>query len=174
MTPIATLCETLWLTVPSDSSQMDCYIAKAPNHAARPWVIVAMELFGVNDHIRDVANRLAAEGYNAVAPNFYHRSLAGASLPFGEDGRRQGFEHLYKLTRTNALNDVDATIQWIHTQSGTQSRIGCLGFSLGGHIAYLASTQFAIAACACFYGGWITTIDIPLSQPVHGTLKPVL
>src|SRR5579859_4595664 len=154
-----------FLPILSDSSPMDCYVAKAANSAARPWVIVAMELFGVNDHICDIADRLSARGYNAIAPNFYHRTLAGASLPFSEDGRAQGFVHLHKLTRRGVLNDIDAAINWIGTQSEHRTPVASLGFSLGGHIAYLASTQFPIAACACFYGGWITSSDIPLSQP---------
>jgi len=153
------------LSILSDSSPMDCYVAKATNSAARPWVIVAMELFGVNDHIRDIADRLSAQGYNAIAPNFYHRTLPGASFPFSEDGRKQGFEHLHMLKRHGVVNDVDAVMNWIRAQSEQRTTVAFLGFSLGGHIAYLASTQFAIAACACFYGGWITSNDIPLSQP---------
>ena len=153
------------IAVPGETEPLDCHVVRHPHDASAPWVIVCMELFGVNDHIRDVCSRLAAQGYHVIAPNFYHRTLPGASLPFGEAGRGEGFRHLNQLTRAQALADAEAVVNWIHEQPLACVRIGVLGFSVGGHIAFLAAACLDIAACACFYAGWLLGSEIALSQP---------
>jgi carboxymethylenebutenolidase len=140
------------------SAPLDAYIAR-PSGEATGAVIVGMELFGVNEHIRDVTDRFARAGHIAIAPNFYHRTLPRSSLPFGDAGRTEGFRHLHQLRRDDALADVAAVLAYL----GVSATF--VGFSFGGHIAYLAATQFALRATACFYGGWITTTEIPLGQP---------
>ncbi len=122
-----------------------------------------MELFGVTAHMRDICDRLAAHGYAAIAPDFYHRTAAGIELADDDHGRERGFELLQALTRTQALDDLAATIEWIATRRA--SLVGMVGLSVGGHLAYLAATRFALPAVAIFYGGWIPTTDITISQP---------
>jgi carboxymethylenebutenolidase len=157
--------EQLTINLPGEPTSLDAYTVRPSGNTPCPTVIVAMELFGLNDHVRDISDRLAAQGYAVIAPNFYHRTLPAASLPFGEEGRQEGFVHLRKLTREQVLADVAAVLRVIESRPDASGRVGVLGFSMGGHIAYLTATQFPVAACACFYGGWIANTDIPMSQP---------
>jgi carboxymethylenebutenolidase len=148
-----------------DGSVLAAYVARPAAGAQDTGVIVAHELFGVNPGIRGVADDLAAAGYLAIAPEFYHRDAPpGHWLARDEAGRDEGFKLLNGLTRTQALADVAACLDWLREGQGV-SRVAMVGFSAGGHLAYLAACGLPISRTAVLYGGWLPTTDIPLSQP---------
>jgi carboxymethylenebutenolidase len=156
------LSESIHIEVPA-TTPMPAYVARPDGAESRGSVIVGMELFDITAHVRGICDRLAARGYAAIAPDFYHRTAPGIELPADDHGRERGFELLQQLTRTHALDDLAATIKWIATNRAPLA--GMVGLSVGGHLAYLAATQFKLPAVSIFYGGWIPTTDIPLSQP---------
>ncbi|TVZ00728.1 dienelactone hydrolase family protein [Trebonia kvetii] len=148
----------------SDGTLLPAYLAR-PATAAATGVIVVHELFGVNPGIAAVADDLAGAGFLTVAPEFYHRSApAGRWLPRDGAGRAEGFGYLNELTRQHALDDTAAAIAWLRSQPRIE-RIAMLGFSAGGHLAFLAACSLDIDRTAVLYGGWLTVTDIPLSQP---------
>jgi carboxymethylenebutenolidase len=148
----------------SDGTALPAYVAR-PAPAAATGVIVVHELFGVNPGIQGVADDLAGVGLLAVAPEFYHRSAPpGHWLPRDDAGRAEGFGYLKELTRQQALDDTAAAIAWLRAQPGI-ARIALMGFSAGGHLAFLAACSLDVDATAVLYGGWLTVTDIPLSQP---------
>lgn len=147
------------------SNCLGAYMACPAGGGPYPSVIVGMELFGVTQHIRHVTDKVAALGYLAIAPDFYHRAEAGAELPYDAAGRSKGFALLHQVTRSDAVRDVQAVMRFVRQQPRFRGRIGFLGFSVGGHIGYLAATQMDLAACAIFYAGWLANTDIELSQP---------
>jgi carboxymethylenebutenolidase len=159
-----TLTERFEIVV-DDRANMALYLARPASGEASGGVIVACELFGVSAHVRDVCEHLAALGYLAVAPDLYHRSAAGLELAHDAAGRERGFELLGEMTRDQALRDVGATAG--HLRNRGCGRVGILGLSVGGHVAYLAATEpeLDVAATAVVYGGWIPTTDIPISRP---------
>lgn len=164
--PIAN--EQIEIAVDDDqvSSSMGAYVARPQAPGTYPGVIVAHELFGVTAEIRAITDQIAELGYTAVAPEFYHRTAArGTELSKDEDGRSTGFTLMGQLTRDHAINDVRATIRYLSSRQDATGKTAMVGFSLGGHIAYLAATQLDLAATAVLYGGWIPNPDIPLSQP---------
>jgi carboxymethylenebutenolidase len=145
---------------------MGAYLARPAASGKRPGLIVAHELFGVNADIRAVVDRWAELGYVAVAPEFYHRDERdGVALERDEAGRKRGFELLHRLTRESVVADVTAVMRELATRAETDGRVGMVGFSMGGHIAYLAATALELTATAALYAGWLTSRDIPLSQP---------
>ena len=81
----------------SSGATMGAYLARPEGDEALPAVIVYMEIFGVNDHIRDVTRRVAAEGYVALAPDFFHRTGPGLNLGYDDAGFSEGFGHLNQL-----------------------------------------------------------------------------
>jgi carboxymethylenebutenolidase len=148
----------------ADGTTMTAYLAR-PAAPAPTGVIVAHELFGVNPDIRGVADDLAAAGYLAIAPEFYHRDAPpGRWLERDDAGRQEGFGYLHKLEREQALADVAAAMSWLDAQPGIE-RTAVIGFSAGGHLAYLAACRLPVTATAVLYGGWLPSTDIPLSQP---------
>jgi carboxymethylenebutenolidase len=150
----------------SDGTSLPVYVARpAAEAAAACGVIVAHELFGVNPDIRGVADDLARAGYLTIAPEFYHRDAApGRWLERDDAGREEGFGYLHRLGREQALADVAAGIGWLSSQPGIE-RVAVIGFSAGGHLAYLAACRLPVSRTAVLYGGWLTSTDIPLSQP---------
>ncbi len=156
------LTQTVHIPVPG-APPMPGYLARPPTGEPSGAVIVGMELFGINAHVRDVCDRLAGLGYLAIAPDLYHRSAPGIELAENEQGRDRGFELLAQLTRPQVLTDVTATID--HLADYATPLTGMVGLSVGGHVAYLAAAHLDIPATAIFYGGWIPTTDISISQP---------
>ncbi|WP_246114000.1 dienelactone hydrolase family protein [Streptomyces montanus] len=146
-----------------DGPPMGAYIARPRAPGPFPGVLVGMELFGVDADVRDVCDRLAGLGFVALAPDFHHRTAPGSELPRDPAGRERGFELLGLMTRATVLSDVGAAIGHLHAVGS--ARVSMVGLSLGGHIAYLAATEFDLAAVAVFYGGWLPTTDIPISRP---------
>jgi carboxymethylenebutenolidase len=158
--------DTVTLAVAGSASAMRCHLATPSTAGPHGSVIVAHELFGVNADISGVLDQLAALGYVAVAPELYHRTAAaGAAFPRDESGREVGFEHVRHVTRTTALADVAAVLEYLGLRDDANGRTAMLGFSFGGHVAYLAATRFPLALTIVLYGGWLTSTDIPLSQP---------
>ncbi len=148
----------------ADGTTMNAYLAR-PAAPAPTGVIVAHELFGVNPDIRGMVDDLAAAGYLAIAPEFYHRDASpGRWLERDDAGRQEGFGYLHKLGREQALADAAAAMSWLDAQPGIE-RTAVIGFSAGGHLAYLAACRLAVTATAVLYGGWLPSTGIPLSQP---------
>jgi carboxymethylenebutenolidase len=149
----------------ADGTTMQAYLARPAAGHSPTGVIVAHELFAVNDGIRQVADDLAGSGYLAIAPEFYHRDApAGRWLPRDDAGRSEGFAYLNRLTRRHALDDAAAAIGWLNSQPAI-GRVAMIGFSAGGHLSYLAACQLPVSRTAVLYGGWLTGTDIPMSQP---------
>jgi carboxymethylenebutenolidase len=154
------------ITIPvTDGTTLPAYLARPVGRAAPIAVVVAHELFGVNPDIRGVADSLAEAGYLALAPEFYHRHAEpGRWLERTDAGRQEGFALLHQVSREEALSDVDACLSWLDSQPGIQ-RSAVIGFSAGGHLAYLAACRLPVSRTAVLYGGWLPTTDIPMSRP---------
>jgi carboxymethylenebutenolidase len=118
-----------------------------------PAVIVAMEAFGLNRHIEIVAERLAREGYVAIAPDFYHRAEESVA-PYSDLPKAIGL--MSALTDDQILDDVRATLAFLRARPTVRDgRIGMTGFCMGGRITFLTACELEIQAAAPFYGGGI-------------------
>lgn len=142
---------------------MRAYVARPLDDRLPAGVIVAGELFGISAHVRDVCERLAGLGYTALAPDLHHRTAPMIELPHDAAGRERGMELLQQMTRAQVLDDLAAAMS--HLRVHGNDRLGMVGLSVGGHVAYLAATELDLAAVAVLYGGWIPGTDIPLSRP---------
>jgi carboxymethylenebutenolidase len=114
-------------------------------------VIVIQEIFGVNDHIEDVARRFAAAGFHAVAPHLFHRDGVNA-LPYEYSVAKP---HMENLTADNMSVDIAETLDFLASKGLPASSTGIVGFCLGGSVALLAATQHPFGAAVTFYGGGV-------------------
>jgi len=146
-----------------DGTTMRGYVARPAAPGPHPGVVVAMELFGLSAHVRDVCEQLGAGGFVALAPDLYHRTAPGVELAEDAAGRERGFQLLHQQTREQVLRDIAAAIARLHADGS--AAVGMVGLSVGGHVAYLAATEFDLPAVAVIYGGWLPTTDIPIGRP---------
>ncbi len=166
---------TEWQTLTVDESPMECYVARPKTAGKFPAVLVFMEIFGVNNHIRNVAERIAAQGYIALSMNFYHRTTSNLELPYTEVGMLEGRAHKDKTTRSQLMADTQACLAYL--KPSATGKFGAIGFCFGGHVAYLAAMLPDISATACFYGGGIgkfcpgeTYATVDLTPKIHGEI----
>ena len=140
-------------------AHMDAYVARPAEGGPWPGVVVLQEIFGVNDHIRDVCNRVAANGYVAMAPDIYHRSVQRLELGYTPEDVAEGRKHKDLTTYDGLMLDIKECILQLRNRSDVRSdALGAIGFCFGGHVAFLAATLSEIKATACFYGGGISTM----------------
>jgi carboxymethylenebutenolidase len=148
----------------ADGTSMGGFLARPDVAGAAPGVVVAMELFGVDAHVRGICENLARRGFTALAPDFYHRVQPGADLPHDAAGRDRGFELLPQLTRPGVLADAAAALAAL--ESADAHPTGMLGLSAGGHLTYLAATALDIPNAVVCYGGWLTgNPDLSVTGP---------
>jgi carboxymethylenebutenolidase len=137
--------------VDSAGSEMELYDV-GPGGEARGAVIVIQEAFGITDHIKDVCERFAKEGYRAVAPHLFHRS---GDPVIGYDEMKNVMPHLGALTGEGLESDLAATVGYLEQQGFSAGRIGVVGFCMGGSVSFLAAARHTLGAAVSFYGGGI-------------------
>jgi carboxymethylenebutenolidase len=149
----------------SKGETMGGYLARPAGEGPHPAVIVYMEIFGVNDHIRDVTRRVAEEGYVALAPDYFHRTGAGMQLEYNDEGMAEGMKHLGQLKADQMIADAKDSIAYLRSRSDVVGdRVGAMGFCIGGHMTYLTACETEIAAAASYYGGGIAAPQGPGGQ----------
>ena len=149
------------VSIDVDGDAMGAYLARPVGPGPFPGVIVWMEIFGVNGHIRDVTERMAREGYVALAPDFFHRSLPGIQLGYDEEGFAKGMQGLGALDADEMIADQRAALATLRGLDGVTGKVGVMGFCIGGHMTYLTACTTDVAAAAAFYGGGIAAPEGP-------------
>jgi carboxymethylenebutenolidase len=135
-----------------DGFGLDAYVAQ-PVGEVRGGVVVVQEIFGVNEHIRSVADRFAGEGFLAVAPAIFDRVEKHVDLGFDGESMRKGMGIAQKLRIEDAVKDVDAALQYAGKEIGKPAAV--VGFCYGGTLAWLSATRLKPAAAVGYYGGQI-------------------
>jgi carboxymethylenebutenolidase len=150
--------EKVQVPVAGEAKPMPGWLAVPEGPGPFPAVLVIEEIFGVNAHIRDVTERVAREGYVALAPDIHHRAAAGQELEYTAEGMQQGLQLIPKLSQEGVSADLAGALAFVRARSDVRGdRVGCMGFCIGGHIAYFAAATTDVRATASFYGGGIVT-----------------
>ncbi len=140
--------ETIQLKA-ADGFSVSAYVA-GPAHATK-GVVVIQEIFGVNQHIRDMAERFAALGYAVVAPALFDRAERNVELGYTQDDVGKGRECRMKLSDPDVMKDVEAAAGHL-----AGKKLGIVGYCFGGTVAWWGATRTSkFAAASCWYGGGI-------------------
>jgi carboxymethylenebutenolidase len=151
--------QTSTVLLPNGDLSIDAYLAYPTGTGLFPAVIVFQEIFGVNHHIRDVTERIAKEGYVAIAPALFQRLAPGFETGYTPESIELGRAYKVQTTAAELLGDTQATIAYLKSLPMVKDgAIGTIGFCFGGHVAYLAATLPDIKATASFYGAGIATL----------------
>jgi carboxymethylenebutenolidase len=155
--------QTTTVLVPHGALSIDAYLAYPTESSTEtgvfPAVIVFQEIFGVNHHIRDVTERIAKEGYVAIAPALYQRLAPGFETDYTAQSIERGRAYKVQTKAAELVSDTQATINYLKGLPMVKTgAIGTIGFCFGGHVAYLVATLSEIKATASFYGAGIVTL----------------
>jgi len=145
-----TMGKTLQLTA-SDGHRLSAYLAE-PATAPKGGLVVAMEIFGVNSHIRAVADGYAANGYRVIAPALFDRVQPDYEAGYSQDEIQKGIAFIQKIDLDDTMKDVAAAIQNI----ALAGKVGITGYCWGGTVAWKAACSLDGLACAVpYYGGGV-------------------
>jgi carboxymethylenebutenolidase len=135
-----------------DGHALGAYRAE-PAGIPRGGIVVLQEIWGVNDHIRKVADSYSAEGYVAVAPGLFDRVERDLVMDeYTNETRTRGFAAMQKVNQDDALLDIDAAAESI----SAAGKVGVVGFCFGGRMAWLAAARVSgLSAAVAYYGGGI-------------------
>ena len=134
----------------SDGHTLAAYRAD-PAGAARAGVVVIQEIFGVNAHIREVADDYAAQGYLAIAPALFDRARPGVELGYDESAIAEGRDLAFAMDPDLPVRDVAAAVE----AAASAGKVGAVGYCWGGSLTFLAACKLDVAAASSYYGGQI-------------------
>ena len=143
-----------------DGHELAAYVAR-PDGEPRGAVVVIQEIFGINPHMRSVADGFAQQGYTAIAPSLFDRFERGVELKYEGEDMQKAFALMQKLDPQTALLDVAAAFEFL---KGEQAKgIGVVGFCYGGFMTWLAATRgekvgMKPNCCIAYYPGGIGTV----------------
>ena len=150
----------------ADGTAVPAYEAR-PAGTPRGAVVVIQEIFGVNSHIRNVADGYAAEGYLAVAPACFHRVKPGIELGYSEADMGEGFGYktaVEALPAPGVLQDIQAAID--HASRASGGKVGIVGYCWGGLLTWRSACLLqGLSAAAPYYGGGVTTPEEAARAP---------
>jgi carboxymethylenebutenolidase len=137
-----------------DGGQMDAYVG-LPDGGSGPGIVVLMEIFGVGVYIREAADRLAAEGYVALAPDLYRRIAPGAQYRHDQAGLAQAGQAVGRLDLDGAVADAVVALEHLRGLPEATGPAGVLGFCLGGTLAYRVAAGADPATAVSYYGSGV-------------------
>ncbi len=151
------------ISIPVGDFKMPAYRAMPAGKTNLPVVLVVSEVFGVHEHIADVARRFAKLGYLAIAPELFERQ--GDAQSFGEVAKLMA-EVVSKTADAQVTGDLDACVAWAKANGGDTSKLGITGFCWGGRITWLyAAHNPGVKAGVAWYGRLVGAASA--LQPKH-------
>ena len=149
----------------SDGHKLSAYRAD-PSGKPRGGIVVIQEIFGVNSHIRSVADGFAADGYLAIAPAMFDRVQKNFEVGYSPDEIAKGREVRGKVTNDMAVKDAEAAIK----AAAGAGKVGIVGYCWGGLVTWLSAGKTSGLACAVPYygGGILDNKDLAPKVPLMG------
>ena len=135
-----------------DGHELNAYVAQ-PEGTPIAGLVVVQEIFGVNAHIRSVADGYAKDGFLVVAPALFDRIERGVELGYEGADMQRAMEFIPKLDTVNALADIAAAMAF--AESTTGKKLGVIGYCFGGTMAWVAAARLHPSAAVGYYGGRI-------------------
>ncbi len=134
----------------ADGHELSAYVAR-PQGEPIAGLVVVQEIFGINAHIRSVADGYAKDGFLAVAPALFDRYERGVELRYEGEDMQKAMTFLPKLDPGKALADIAAALDFAKTSTG--KKVGVIGYCFGGTMAWLAAARLNPDAAVGYYGG---------------------
>lgn len=141
----------------ADGSRMRAWTARPKEARPTRGLLVFQEAFGVNDHIREVTERWAEQGFAAIAPEIYHRAGPGIEVKYDEFPKAMPLMQALKIEEL--VLDIEAAGAWLHKGAAVPAeRMASVGYCMGGRLSFLANTVLPLKAAVSYYGGNIPSL----------------
>ncbi|WCM26500.1 dienelactone hydrolase family protein [Sphingomonas sp. QA11] len=161
---------TITIDTLDGTGDFTAYCAR-PGGIPRAAIVVIQEIFGVNAGIRRKCDRLAEDGYLAIAPDLFWRLEPGVQLdPDIPEEFQQALAMMGKFNQDAGIRDIEATIRTARATLGAEGKVGAVGYCLGGRLAFMTAARTDVNASVCYYG---VGIDGLLGEK-HAIAHPVL
>jgi len=158
-----------WIDIAThDNQSFGGYLALPPTGTG-PGLVLIQEIWGVNSHIRAVAEQYALDGYVVLAPDVFWRLEPRVDLEYDATGTEQALGLLHALDFANAGKDVSAAVECLKGRPEVTGKVAALGFCMGGQLAYRAAASGSADAAVCYYGGGIQNnlqLAAQIEQPI--------
>ena len=145
---------TQWIDIESGFAG---YLALPPARRG-PGLLLWPEIFGINPHIRAVAEQYALDGFVVLAPDVFWRDAPRVELGYEGADREQALGLMRRYEETLARADITTALQALRARPEVQGRVGSLGYCMGGRLAYLTSATTNVDAAVAYYGGGIQNL----------------
>ena len=143
--------ETVTITALSGDEEFTAYVAR-PAGSPKAAIVVIQEIFGVNAGIRRKCDRLAEDGYLAIAPDLFWRLEPKIELdPDVEPEFQRALDLMGKFDQDQGIRDIEATIKQVR-EAEKIAKVGCVGYCLGGRLAYMTAARTDVDASVGYYG----------------------
>jgi carboxymethylenebutenolidase len=138
----------------SDGAKFSGYLT-LPKVTKAPAIVIIQEIFGVNDHIREVVDEYAAAGYVALAPDMFWRIEPNVQLGYSPEEVQKARAYRPKFNIDLGVRDIESTIKTLRAMPECDGKVAAVGYCFGGLMAYLTAARTDVAAASCYYGGGI-------------------
>ncbi|MHC8320756.1 dienelactone hydrolase family protein [Pseudomonas sp. GB2N2] len=159
---------TQWIEIDSAEGKFGAYLA-IPHTQKGPGIVLIQEIFGVNEHIRSVAEQYAADGYLVIAPDLFWRSGHRIELTYDEAGWKRAVELMNATDVGKAQKDIELAIDALKAQPGLNGGVASIGYCFGGLLSYHTAANGLVDVAIAYYGGGIQNqldradeIEVPL------------
>jgi carboxymethylenebutenolidase len=133
----------------------DAYLALPPAGTG-PGLLLMQEIFGVNGHIRALADQYALDGFVVMAPDVFWRQQRRVELGYEGEDRQKGIALAGALNSADVASDLRASVAALRARAEVQGgKVGAIGYCMGGRLAYLAAALAGVDAAVAYYGGGI-------------------
>jgi carboxymethylenebutenolidase len=144
-----------WIDIDTADGKFGAYLS-LPRGGKGPGIVLIQEIFGVNQHIRNVADQYAADGYVVLAPDLFWREGARIELGYDEANWKRAVELKQATDTTRAVQDIAATLKVLRGLDGVSgTKVASLGYCFGGLLSYHAAASGLVDAAVAYYGGGI-------------------
>jgi len=144
-----------WIEVQAeDGGRFKAYLSEPPTGRG-PGIVLIQEIFGVNSHIRGVADQYAMDGYTVLAPDLFWRQQPGVELGYDQDDFGKGIALMNGMDFGKAVADLRATLATLRGLPSCTGRAASIGYCMGGRLSYHMAAGTDVDAAVCYYGGGI-------------------
>lgn len=138
----------------ADNQKYNGYLAMPPAGKG-PGLVLIQEVFGVNSHIRDVADLYAMEGFVVLAPDVFFRIKPGIELGYSQKELDEALGYMQKMDLVQTVSDLSDAAKALRSLPEVTGKVGAAGYCFGGLLAYLLAANKVIDAGVAYYGGGI-------------------